>query len=157
VLSSRIPYVVGAPVLQPPAMTLVGSLAAAALCVSAMCVSAVASAAAAAAAAAPCSITYNSTMGDYMVLQQAPALSAVFGAVAGGATSVSVKVTDGAGGSYSVDAVVSGGLWKALLHAAPAGGNYTVAATATCSAGQASAVISNVVFGDVWYCGGQSA
>ena len=110
--------------------------------------------------AAACAIAFNDTLGDNMVLQQGPARSAVFGVASGdGLSGVSVQVSDeGGGSSYSVAAEVGpGGLWKALLHAAPQGGNFSVVATASCAAGaQASAAARNVVFGDVWYCSGQS-
>jgi hypothetical protein len=105
-------------------------------------------------------ISFNSTLGDNMVLQQQPAQAAVFGVVTGATTNVTVTVTDQAagGGSYTVAAVVGqGGQWKALLTAAPAGGNYTIAATATCATEQVTATVANVTFGDVWYCGGQSS
>ena len=48
--------------------------------------------------------------------------------------------------------------WKALLPPQPAGGNYTVTAVCTgCSPlGPSTISISNVAFGDVWYCTGQS-
>ena len=47
--------------------------------------------------------------------------------------------------------------WKALLRATPAGGNYTVSAVCTgCTAAAKPAQMSNVVFGDVWVCAGQS-
>lgn len=48
--------------------------------------------------------------------------------------------------------------WKALLPPQPAGGNFTV--TAVCvgctSSAPSTASISNVVFGDMWFCTGQS-
>ena len=48
--------------------------------------------------------------------------------------------------------------WKALLPPQPAGGNFTVTAVCTgCSLqGPSTISISNVAFGDVWYCTGQS-
>ena len=48
--------------------------------------------------------------------------------------------------------------WKVLLPPQPAGGNFTVTATCTgCSSlAPSTASISNVVFGDMWYCTGQS-
>ena len=119
----------------------------------ALCSVAAASASAAGAPPAACAVAFNGTLGSNMVLQQQPAQSAVFGTVAGdGLSGVSVKVTDESGASYSVDAAVSQGLWKALLRPAPAGGNYSVVATATCSSGQAEEAADNVTFGDVWYC-----
>lgn len=103
-------------------------------------------------------VSFNSTLSSNMVLQQQPAQAAVYGLVIGNTTNVSVSVTDEAGSSYSVDATVSaGGHWKALLHPTAAGGNYTIVATASCSSEQVSTNITNVAFGDVWYCGGQSA
>ena len=101
-------------------------------------------------------IGFNSTFGDNMVLQQAPAAAAVFGTVTGATTNVSVTVLDQASGaSYSVSADVGqGGLWKALLRPAPAGGNFSITATATCSSESTSATIHNTTFGDVWYCAG---
>jgi len=47
--------------------------------------------------------------------------------------------------------------WKVLLWPMPGGGNYTI--TAKCLVGCSScqtASITNVTFGDVWYCSGQS-
>lgn len=101
-------------------------------------------------------ISFNSTLGDNMVLQQQPAHAAVFGLVVGNTTNVTVTVSDESGSSYSVAAVVAGGQWKALLEPTAAGGNYTITATATCSTEQTTATIQNVTFGDIWFCAGQS-
>jgi hypothetical protein len=48
--------------------------------------------------------------------------------------------------------------WKALLPPMPAGGNYTVTASCTgCSAQAPSSLsLSNIAFGDMWFCTGQS-
>ena len=47
--------------------------------------------------------------------------------------------------------------WKALLQPAPAGGNYTITAVCTgCNASAPPITISDVTFGDVWVCAGQS-
>lgn len=85
-----------------------------------------------------------------MILQQQPARSAVYGVVTGNTTNVSVTVTAEDGSFYSVQAIVNQGQWKALLHPAPSGGNYTLTATASCMSEQVSAQLSNVAFGDVW-------
>jgi hypothetical protein len=47
--------------------------------------------------------------------------------------------------------------WKVLLPPMPAGGNYTVSAECTgCSSEYPSTIsISNVAFGDMWYCTGR--
>lgn len=46
--------------------------------------------------------------------------------------------------------------WKALLPAMPAGGDFIVAASCTGCNGSAPINVTNVTFGDVWYCSGQS-
>ena len=49
--------------------------------------------------------------------------------------------------------------WKALLKPTAAGGNYTIFAECTGCTGTgeySNATISNVAFGDVWHCSGQS-
>jgi hypothetical protein len=94
-------------------------------------------------------------------------------------TAVKVTVTDTTGASYQIDATFNtthqpfgpefvggeGGYpgpfqtWKAYLKPTPAGGNYTIAAACTgCTQdGSFSQInISNVAFGDVWHCSGQS-
>ena len=140
--------------------------------------------------------SFDAAFGDNMVLQQAPAKSAVYGfldfaASASGAT-VQVTLTPvGGGAPVTVPAVLNATVqtfgpdwgvrnlnasecpgclppfnpwntplasWKALLPPQPAGGNFTVTATCTgCSAlGPSTISLSNLVFGDVWYCTGQS-
>ena len=48
--------------------------------------------------------------------------------------------------------------WKVLLPPTPAGGKYTITVScSTCSpSAPTTATISNVVFGDMWFCSGQS-
>lgn len=111
------------------------------------------------------------------------AKSAVYGIVVGKPTAVKVTVTDvtGVEDSYEVDATFNsthqafgpefvGGdaagmypgpfqTWKAYLNPTKAGGNYTISAVcAGCTEdGSFSNInISNVAFGDVWHCSGQS-
>jgi len=63
---------------------------------------------------------------------------------------------------YTVGATVTkvageASTWKALLKPAAAGGSYTITASVQFNATDAlTASITNVTFGDVWYCGGQS-
>ena len=100
---------------------------------------------------------------------QAAVYGIIVGAKAGGQTKVQVTVAEagganGAASSYTVEAVVdvtsktaaAGGLyarWKAILHPADAGGNYTVTAACTgCTAPGSTAAIEDVTFGDVWFC-----
>ena len=106
---------------------------------------------------------FNATLGSHMVLQRAPAKAAVYGTLAGAASSaISVTVqrlVDGrpTGSPYTVPATVVAGAggnatWKAFLKPTAAGepGSYTI--TAKCASGcSGTAQISDVVFGDVWY------
>ena len=46
--------------------------------------------------------------------------------------------------------------WKAFLRPTKAGGNYTITATCTGCHNASQTTITNVTFGDMWYCSGQS-
>lgn len=118
--------------------------------------------------------------GTNMVLQQAPAQSAVYGYLGDGGTAVKVTVSAGGKDLYTVDADLNTTLhqpfgkeygvktfnhynksvpaWKALLKPAKASVSteYTITAVCTGCSVNATQVISNVVFGDVWMCSGQS-
>jgi len=116
-----------------------------------------------------------------MVLQMEPAAAAVYGIAPQSATDISVTITEDSGTSYTVqaklgmDAVhqpfgpkfaamvghVPGPFfaWKVLLKPTAAGGNYTIFANCTgCTetGDYSNASITNVTFGDVWHCSGQS-
>ena len=107
---------------------------------------------------------FSVVFSDSIVLQQSPAMTAVYGQTgsAGSGAVVSVTVTPSAGGGapYTVPAAVAAGRWKALLRPTPDSfGNVTFVITAACASGctgAASVSLSDVVFGDVWYCAGQS-
>ena len=119
------------------------------------------------------SLTFAKAMGSHMVLQQSPAMAAVYGVIGSTHSSshpprVTVTVTPSPSRKsldqahhptfapkYTVDATITGATWKALLHPTKAGGNYSV--TATCTAGcEGSSTIVDETFGDVYYCAGQS-
>jgi hypothetical protein len=95
-----------------------------------------------------------------MVLQRAPARAAVYGWLGNSShpsaeVQVHVAGTSTAGereAGYTVEASVDAtGKWKALLEPTTAGGNYTI--TARCVARcEGEIAISEVTFGDVWYC-----
>ena len=109
------------------------------------------------------------------MLQRAPARAAVYGylgsghglgaGAASGSVRVTVSVANVAQGAaalgdardkYTVNATVDtrAGTWKAFLRPAPAGGSYSI--RAACVAGcKGEATLSDVTFGDVWYCAGQ--
>ena len=120
-------------------------------------------------AAAP--FGFSAVFGDKMVLQRASpkapsAKAAVFG---GGATpGAAVKVAIAPSGSAAeADAETisttagADGSWKAFLSPKPAGGSFTITATSESwpvPGGHisANAALSDVTFGDVWFCSGQS-
>jgi sialate O-acetylesterase len=109
----------------------------------------------------PTGIGFNSSFGDSMVLQQSPAKACVYGTLGAGGTAASVKVV-GAGASYDVAATVTKGatpefsLWKACLKPATVTKGITLTATCTGCTNTTAATLSDVAFGEVWYCGGQS-
>ena len=90
-----------------------------------------------------------------MVLQQAPAKSAVYCTVGPGGTAVAVTVTgtndEGqAQAAYTVPAAVAGGQWKAVLKPTKAGGSYTITARCTGCQNATAAALDDVTFGDLW-------
>ena len=93
-----------------------------------------------------------------MVLQQAPAKSAVYGTVVGSSTAkISVTVTPAGADAvaYTTSAAVTltadgNSTWKAYLKPTPAGGNYTISAKCT-SGCSGEAHIADVTFG-VYAC-----
>ena len=99
---------------------------------------------------AAANVSFATVFGDYMVLQRHPVKAALFG-TASGVAQVSLQVTQ-PGSSYVLRADVKDGTWRALLPPTFAGGDWTITATA----GDASAALQHVTFGDVWYCSGQS-
>jgi hypothetical protein len=130
------------------------------------------------------SMSFLATLGDNMVLQRAPAKAAVYGIYGPEGAPKDAKITvtvvpkDG-GASYTVDAEVNTvhtaasdpnyvgctdcpppyATWKAFLRPTAAGGDYTINANCTGCGGDPkfwSASITNVTFGDVWHCSGQS-
>lgn len=126
---------------------------------------------------------FSPTFGDDMVLQMAPAASAVYGFTGEGGTAVSVSVSSAGKVLYTVNATLNstqqpfgaswgerpnaaGGCfnpwckplatWKALLKPTAAGGSYTIIATCKGCTGNTTAEITSATFGDVWHCSGQS-
>jgi len=109
-------------------------------------------------------LCFASGLGSGMVLQQAPARAALYGSVPAGspaaaAVSVSFNATDGSGFAkvYSTTAAADG-TWKVLLDARPGGGSYAARADcASCAGGgKSSNTLTDIVFGDVFFCSGQS-
>ena len=132
-----------------------------------------AAAAAALARAEPASLScgaglcFASGIGSSMVLQQAPARAAVYGSVpagspAGASVVVSINATDGSFSKTYAAAANADGSWKVVLGDARPGGAATYSLAASCAncAGSAgdrvTPTLTDVVFGDVFFCSGQS-
>eukprot|EP00041_Stephanoeca_diplocostata_P033199 m.1091562 g.1091562 ORF g.1091562 m.1091562 type:complete len:431 (-) comp24290_c0_seq3:2614-3906(-) len=112
-------------------------------------------------------LNFSATLSSYVVLQQAPMASAVYGftgsasdaAVVDVVVAASDRVPDaGMAASnqtpdvYTVRANVSHGRWKALLRPTPASQAVSYTVSAICRSGcTGNATLHNVVFGEVWY------
>ncbi|XP_059212415.1 sialate O-acetylesterase-like isoform X2 [Centropristis striata] len=95
-------------------------------------------------------LRFASYYGDHMVLQKAPERAVLWGYGPEGA-----QVTlylKGQVDQKTSPVTVTKGIWKITLDPVEAGGPYTVIAVAE----NDSAVLTDVLFGDVWLCGGQS-
>ena len=100
-------------------------------------------------------VLFNTTQGSHMVLQQSPAKSAVYGTVGAGGSAVVITVAGTADdgtqeATYTVDAAVNAGRWKAFLKPTAAGGSYTITAKCTGCKNTTAAVLEDVTFGDLW-------
>ena len=94
---------------------------------------------------------FANTQGDHMVLQQAPAKAQVWGFAAAGA---SVTVTSTASGAAPVTVSAGAdGTWAAAL--APVAAS-TTAVTISASSGGETITLLDVLYGDVFFCSGQS-
>eukprot|EP00440_Ansanella_granifera_P036161 gb/GFBE01039235.1/.p1 GENE.gb/GFBE01039235.1/~~gb/GFBE01039235.1/.p1 ORF type:complete len:533 (+),score=95.89 gb/GFBE01039235.1/:1-1599(+) len=94
------------------------------------------------------SFKLSATLGDHMVLQRAPASAVIWGFAPPG---TEVKTTFN--GATIKSTAGPDAIWRAHLAPTPAGGPYLV--TSTASTGE-TASLSDVLFGDVYVCGGQS-
>lgn len=113
---------------------------------------------------------FSGVFADHAVLQREPEKAAVYGVVLGGvsaATTVTVTVSEttatGKAASYTVKATVTplvsplNATWKAFLQPHANGGNITITAQcAGCANATDVATLSDVTFGDVLFCSGQS-
>ena len=104
------------------------------------------------AAAAP-PFRFASTYADHMVLQRAPQPASIWGFGTPG-QQVSVQV-EGDATSAATATVRPDGKWRASIPPRPASA-APVTVTATQSGGGAAISLSDVLFGDVWVCSGQS-
>ena len=90
----------------------------------------------------------SSYFSNQMVLQRAPQQAVLWGTADTNGDTVTAQVS----GQPEVTTTVTQGRWKVALPSVPAGGPYGV--TVTSSDGQVT--LSDVLFGDVWLCSGQS-
>lgn len=94
---------------------------------------------------------FAASLGSHMVLQRAPLRASIWGFADPG-TGVKVSSSALPGSVYPTTADAAG-VWQVALDAVQPGGPYTV--TAASDAG-ASLQLDDVLFGDVYVCGGQS-
>ncbi|KAE8295520.1 Sialate O-acetylesterase [Larimichthys crocea] len=95
-------------------------------------------------------LSFASYYGDHMVLQKSPERAVLWGYGPEG-TQVTVHLS-GPMNQESLVVNVTNGTWYATLHPVEAGGPYNV----TASNENSTATLTDVLFGDVWLCGGQS-
>ena len=120
----------------------------------------------AAAAAAEDRLRFSRALGSHMVLQQAPARANIwgFGAPSGGQVVITLREMAAAGRQGRVVANVTttarpDGRYAVVLPAQPSGprGSPTIHAIRAAAGGSTEAAeIEDVLFGEVWVCGGQS-
>ncbi|EDO41559.1 predicted protein, partial [Nematostella vectensis] len=99
--------------------------------------------------------------GNHMVLQQAPHRATVWGY---GEPGQIVKITLAPEHMMnsktiyktSVSKACDAGVWKVALEPQKAGGPYTVHASSVVNGSAVESLLSDVLFGDVWVCSGQS-
>ncbi|KAK3548559.1 hypothetical protein QTP70_014478, partial [Hemibagrus guttatus] len=93
---------------------------------------------------------FASYYGEHMVLQKAPEKAVVWGY---GTTGAEVQISLAGPQSEQVKSVsVLDGIWKVILDPVQAGGPYNLTVVQKGS----KIVLTDVLFGDVWLCGGQS-
>lgn len=94
-------------------------------------------------------LSFASYYGDHMVLQKSPERAVLWGYCPEG-EEVIVFLTGPA--TQKTLATVTGGIWRVTLDPVDAGGPYSVIAISQ----SGIAALTDVLFGDVWLCGGQS-
>ena len=107
-------------------------------------------------------LCFASGLSSGAVLQRAPERAALFGSLLGSAgalVTVRLASTDGAYVRLFNASAAADLTWKVLLEPLPAGGNYSATASCLsgCSAGSTvHATLTDLTFGDVFFCAGQS-
>ena len=106
-------------------------------------------------------LCFASGLSSGAVLQQSPASAVLYGSVnknspSGSAVTVFLNASDRSTSQIFHGVVATDGTWRVQLSPQSVGGNYSVKATCEACAGVKTATISDLTFGDVFYCGGQS-
>ncbi|XP_062409192.1 sialate O-acetylesterase-like [Sardina pilchardus] len=98
-------------------------------------------------------LRFASYYGDHMVLHKAPERAVVWGY---GTNSTTVVVSlSGLSSRNTYRSTVRDGVWRVTLDPVKAGGPYNVSAVES-GGSDGKVMITDVMFGDVWLCGGQS-
>ncbi|KAA0714858.1 Sialate O-acetylesterase [Triplophysa tibetana] len=97
-------------------------------------------------------LRFASYYGSHMVLQKAPAQAVVWGY--GEAGAVIALSLSGSNNVFSSSAHVVNGIWRITLSPVEAGGPYNLIIAQINT--NSSMMLTDVLFGDIWLCGGQS-
>lgn len=100
-------------------------------------------------------LRFSSYFHSRMVLQMEPAKAQLWGYATTVGDTVHIKLNGTTVGSAAVNKRTdghSGGIWSALLPAQKAGGPVTISITSQ----DGHSALTDVLFGDVWICSGQS-
>eukprot|EP01084_Bolivina_argentea_P064382 117422_1 len=104
-------------------------------------------------------VMFSGVFTDYTVLQREPVLSSLYGTSDTPNTQIILSMTDESNSktaTYNTQSMTNGD-WKITLpNSYPNGGNYTFTVTCPKCKSNINDTISNVVFGDVFFCAGQS-
>ncbi|XP_074534926.1 sialate O-acetylesterase [Halichoeres trimaculatus] len=95
-------------------------------------------------------LRFASYYGDHMVLQRSPESAVLWGYGPEGA--LVTVVLSGPLKQEATAVVVTDGIWRVTLDPVEAGGPYNV----TAATEDSKATLTDVLFGDIWLCGGQS-
>ncbi|XP_072248958.1 sialate O-acetylesterase isoform X5 [Leuresthes tenuis] len=96
-------------------------------------------------------LRFASYYGDHMVLQKSPQRAVLWGYFGSEGAHVTVSLS-GPINQKTSSAAVTEGIWKVTLNPVDAGGPYTV----TAASDNSTVNLTDVMFGDIWLCGGQS-
>jgi len=106
-------------------------------------------------------LCFASGLGSGMVMQQAPASAAVYGSIptsspANTALSVTLASTDGKYNKAYPTNARDDFTWKVIFDPLPAGGNYSITVTCSNCPNTTMVQLTDITFGDIWFCSGQS-